>query len=451
VEIYGPDGNPISTSSGKLAVRATEIESLLNDIKGYIDGLEPAIGTPAADPVVQAHKDVVARAIDNIIDIVGAENIKLFLPLWETSGNKAYDLLDRSLQFDINGASFSTGGPFGNCLTLDGINDYLRQTPIAENASGGSFYNLTNPAYKIATRMAGFTGKIAAVQLNLKITGTINSAVLTASIYTDNSGVPGTLVATSNPLTCSQFPSVAHPVAFTFSTPYEVNSVSKYWIVLEYSTDTGVDESNYISWACEDMNTYGETMAIYDGANWNAQTGNCVFSVSNDALKCDADWTMIVACLPQNWSLSSNYTLYNGSSGKPISPTLSVYWQYRNQTIDWRFDNNGVIMGTANFPLISQNMFTIITQTFSKSASIGKSKLYVNNRLQASVDGTANVGNSLAGLLYLGVTQANVGGFSSYWKGRLGPVMLLSKELTIAEIDKVTSNLFALRKLGVAI
>jgi hypothetical protein len=32
--LYGPDGNPISTSSGKLAVRATEIESLLNDIKG---------------------------------------------------------------------------------------------------------------------------------------------------------------------------------------------------------------------------------------------------------------------------------------------------------------------------------------------------------------------------------------------------------------------------------
>ncbi len=35
VELYGPDGNPISADdSNKLAVRATEIESLLNDIKG---------------------------------------------------------------------------------------------------------------------------------------------------------------------------------------------------------------------------------------------------------------------------------------------------------------------------------------------------------------------------------------------------------------------------------
>jgi len=35
VELYGPDGNPIGADdSNKLAVRATEIESLLNDIKG---------------------------------------------------------------------------------------------------------------------------------------------------------------------------------------------------------------------------------------------------------------------------------------------------------------------------------------------------------------------------------------------------------------------------------
>lgn len=35
VELYGPDGNPISADdSNKLAVRATDIETLLNDIKG---------------------------------------------------------------------------------------------------------------------------------------------------------------------------------------------------------------------------------------------------------------------------------------------------------------------------------------------------------------------------------------------------------------------------------
>ena len=32
VELYGPDGNPISTSSGKLAVRASEVETLLTTL-----------------------------------------------------------------------------------------------------------------------------------------------------------------------------------------------------------------------------------------------------------------------------------------------------------------------------------------------------------------------------------------------------------------------------------
>lgn len=57
--LYGSDGNPISTDdNNKLAVRATEIETMLTAIEGYIDGLEPAIGTPTADP---AANTVLAR------------------------------------------------------------------------------------------------------------------------------------------------------------------------------------------------------------------------------------------------------------------------------------------------------------------------------------------------------------------------------------------------------
>ena len=48
--LYGTDGQPITTSGNKLAVRASEIETQLTAIQGYIDGLEGALGTPAADP-----------------------------------------------------------------------------------------------------------------------------------------------------------------------------------------------------------------------------------------------------------------------------------------------------------------------------------------------------------------------------------------------------------------
>ncbi len=34
VELYGPDGNPLSTTEGKLAIQATEIETLLSALNG---------------------------------------------------------------------------------------------------------------------------------------------------------------------------------------------------------------------------------------------------------------------------------------------------------------------------------------------------------------------------------------------------------------------------------
>ncbi|HWQ76867.1 MAG TPA: hypothetical protein VN441_16290 [Syntrophomonas sp.] len=56
--LYGADGNPVSTTDNKLAVRASEIETQLTTIQGYIDGLEASLGTATADP---AANTVLAR------------------------------------------------------------------------------------------------------------------------------------------------------------------------------------------------------------------------------------------------------------------------------------------------------------------------------------------------------------------------------------------------------
>ncbi|MGS0745552.1 hypothetical protein ACU70A_06315 [Syntrophomonas erecta subsp. sporosyntropha] len=45
--LYGADGNPISTTGDKLAVRATEIETQLTTIQDYIDGIEATLATLA--------------------------------------------------------------------------------------------------------------------------------------------------------------------------------------------------------------------------------------------------------------------------------------------------------------------------------------------------------------------------------------------------------------------
>jgi len=61
VELYGPDGTPIGTTAGKLNVRASEIESILTTIQGYVDGLEAALGEVQATPTTYT---VLARLKD---------------------------------------------------------------------------------------------------------------------------------------------------------------------------------------------------------------------------------------------------------------------------------------------------------------------------------------------------------------------------------------------------
>ena len=61
VELYGPDGTPIGTTAGKLNIRASEIESILTTIQGYVDGLEAALGEVQATPTTYT---VLARLKD---------------------------------------------------------------------------------------------------------------------------------------------------------------------------------------------------------------------------------------------------------------------------------------------------------------------------------------------------------------------------------------------------
>jgi hypothetical protein len=71
VELYGPDGNPISTDdSNKLAVRATEIESLLNDIKGKDFATQTTVAAILnkiiSAPATEAKQDALAALIGEV-------------------------------------------------------------------------------------------------------------------------------------------------------------------------------------------------------------------------------------------------------------------------------------------------------------------------------------------------------------------------------------------------
>ena len=60
--IYGADGQPITTDGNKLAVRATEIETQLTAIQGYIDGIEGTLATLAT----ASNQAAIAGYIDQV-------------------------------------------------------------------------------------------------------------------------------------------------------------------------------------------------------------------------------------------------------------------------------------------------------------------------------------------------------------------------------------------------
>ena len=78
VELYGPDGNPISTGSGKLAVRASELETLLNAISSkdfatqttlaaILNKIISAPATEAKQDTLIGHVDGVESALASIL------------------------------------------------------------------------------------------------------------------------------------------------------------------------------------------------------------------------------------------------------------------------------------------------------------------------------------------------------------------------------------------------
>jgi hypothetical protein len=74
IEIYGPDGDPVSVVSNKLAVRASEVETLLNDIKGKDFAAQATLAEVLAklsdDPATQT---TLAAILAKIIDAPATE------------------------------------------------------------------------------------------------------------------------------------------------------------------------------------------------------------------------------------------------------------------------------------------------------------------------------------------------------------------------------------------
>jgi hypothetical protein len=159
VELYGPDGNPISTSSGKLAVRATEIESLLNDIKSKDFATQTTLAAILAKliaaPATEAKQDTLIGHVDGVESALASIQAKLIAaPATEAKQDTIIGHVDgiEGALTTLNGKDFATQTTLATLLTKAGFDAKadIALTAFRDAIRGAGSKTLTDLATALA-------------------------------------------------------------------------------------------------------------------------------------------------------------------------------------------------------------------------------------------------------------------------------------------------------------
>jgi hypothetical protein len=128
VEIYGPDGDPVSVVSNKLAVRASEVETLLNDIKGKDFAtqtiLSQILAKIIAAPATEAKQDTLIGHVDGVESALAAILAKIIAaPATEAKQDALIGHVDgiEGALTTLNGKDFATQTTLATLLTKAGF------------------------------------------------------------------------------------------------------------------------------------------------------------------------------------------------------------------------------------------------------------------------------------------------------------------------------------------
>jgi len=178
--------------------------------------------------------------------------------------------------------SFASAGGGGGAntslsnLTMTAINQDLI------SAGGGANIYSNFPGTVVASDFAGSTHAVASPftpASNNAITGatfsTINQTLsmvgnLFAQVYSDSSGLPGTLLGTSDLLSASTLDAGVSQVTFTFSLPVNVTGSTPYWIAV--TGDTTYINSHSPFAFTEGLNPTSPSLAFFN-TSWHIAAG----------------------------------------------------------------------------------------------------------------------------------------------------------------------------------
>jgi hypothetical protein len=128
VEIYGPDGDPVSVVSNKLAVRASEVETLLNDIKGKDFAtqtiLSQILAKIIAAPATEAKQDTLIGHVDGVESALAAILAKIIAaPATEAKQDTIIGHVDgiEGALTTLNDKDFATQTTLATLLTKAGF------------------------------------------------------------------------------------------------------------------------------------------------------------------------------------------------------------------------------------------------------------------------------------------------------------------------------------------
>lgn len=414
----------------------------VNSIKTAAD----YVGNKWTATVAQAQKDIAMRAYENIIDTIGAENIKCLLPCWETSGTVLQDLLQPgNVRFGAIGVTLNQPGLLHQVPSFNGTSTAVIEKAVAENQTAQTSLNITTGTHQASQKVEAVALSVGKIRLQLARVGSLASATVQIEIKTDNAGVPGTLVTngTSEAVPCSAIQTSVNYVGFGFTTPPNLQKNQQYWVCFKYATATGVDASNYILWRYDSAGTYGQPRAYFDGTTWTATAGQSMaFQLYNDALKLPDDFTVIVGCKPSSWAVGSyKFVFWGGFTPAFASKYLGIMYHPEGKLRMSGSDGTQRPADSYRFPQDNNKVYAV---SFNKTNSIAKVKAYIDGILSGTADGAANTAHELSCTpMALGAGASQIGDLNNAFIGQIGPLIYCNGELTATQIGKVTNQLRA--------
>ena len=405
--------------------------------------------------------------IDAIINLIGAEHMKLFLTYADDPQYGPWcDLINPRIKFqphNLTGTEAATSGEWEK-VTGGPLGAYIRRLkswpgPILQRGIVESVGGTSNPTYypKYATRVTWQEGVVGMASAILRKQGKVPDATFRLVLYTNVEGAPGEPVrqfdrvyiggradpvfTDANSLSATDYRDIRIPLISGL--PTRSNSV--YWLVFEYADATGVDADNFVQWRYGALP--GGARAYHDGVSWTVVPDESHdYKLYGDDLVIQDDFTISILTWRPTPVTEANLISFNG-----VDRELIAIWENNGIRANYKDEIGRVFMLRKPADLRD---WSVITVTRSKD-DLESLSVYQNGVLLETSGGSGAGGVSgenyparRSGIVRIPRAMSVVIGkiwrhtgltYGAGWDGGIGPIVVADRCLTPDEVGKLAN------------